>query len=201
MILNWKTLREEAPMTVQLIEIESKFTYDPAYHSLLNQFKREITSIEIERFFDDQGWYMTVYPGEFPGWIGVISDTAGNQIYNDPTSFEECRSRGHAKSLITVIAIKSMEEYLKQWIKDLIEGKNHGKHFKTTVLDTAFHVNDNSALLELSNLKYENLNQSGQEEVYLNEYVFLKNREGKAKVLKTPGNKITFPFLDMIVTV
>lgn len=119
MIINWKTLKEECPIAVQLIEKGTGFKYNAAYGTLLDDEKgtKQIAFSNLEGFFDNQGWFMSIYPVGFPLWNGIITDTQGGRVFNDQAQFYGVKSRNHAKTLIATIAIKYFNEALKSMIK------------------------------------------------------------------------------------
>lgn len=116
MILHWDSLKEDHPTAVSIIEGVTGFSYDPAYGVLMKE-KRAIEYANLEGFFDDHGWYMTVYPTEFPGWNGIITDRNGKRIFDGPEYFKDVKSRNHAKSLLAGIAIKMFDKT----VLDMIE--------------------------------------------------------------------------------
>ncbi len=189
MILPFKSLREECPVAIQVIEKSTGYTYAPAHGTLTHKDTREpITFPVLEGFFDEQGLLMSVYPTKFPGWNGVLSDFNGRQIHNEPASFATANSRNHAKSLIAGITIKVFEEMLKQMVAlpesylslertDLVETAKEKDLEEIELLDLSF---DARGLLTHS------------------DYAILKDGK-RAVVLKNA--KKDFPWIGMVINV
>ena len=186
MILHWKSLKEECLLAMQLIENTTGFKYNPAYQTFINETNDALSYAHIEGFFDDHGWFLTVYPLAFPNWNGVITDTTGKHLLNYPVQFEGVKSRNHAKSMLAGIAIKMFEEQCK----DLFKVPE-----KATVL-TKEHLKEHAVEKPIELIKYlDDLNPDGMGLMSVADFcgIQIGNR---IKVLK---NKEKLPFIDMII--
>jgi hypothetical protein len=185
MILNWKQLREECPLTLQLIEKKTGFIYNPAYQTLINDINDAIGFQHIEGFMDDHGWFLTVYPVDFPFWNGIISDTSGKQLFNNPDVFKGVTTRNHAKALLASTAIKYFEEQLKSM---LVIDKN------ATWLTDEHLIG--TAQIELDKIRLEHFTQDGLGLIETAEKIALLKRGDRAVVIK---NRDELPYIGMIL--
>ncbi len=185
-MLNWPTLKEECPMAIQIIEKESGYTFDPIY-GVLKKDNAQYGYSNLVRFFDDQGWYMSVYSLGFPNWNGVLSDTKGNQMLNDPTFFQQANSRSHAEGIMGAWALKAFEEELKKMFK---------LPDTATKLDRSFLI-ESAKEKELKDITFTDLNTDAHGlVVHANFAVLIDGKQ--AKVIKNIGK---LPFIDMIITI
>jgi len=176
MILHWDSLKEDHPTAVSIIEGVTGFKYDTAYGALMNEGK-PIDYAHMEGFMDDHGWYMTVYPTEFPGWNGIITDRNGTRIFDAPEVFRDVRSRNHAKSLLAGIAIKMFDKKVLE-ITEI--------HEDAVILDRS-HLVRGADTKSVDQLQYSDFNLDGQGlisgssmAVYMGDKqsVVIKNTEG-----------------------
>lgn len=185
MIIKWQEHIGTAPTTLQMIEKASGFIYSPAYGTLVKDGKA-IRSEDLYEVFDKFGWFAQVYyMGEF--WNGVICDSLGNMLYNDPASFiaADVRGRKHAESFILGILIDHYEQAIKQMIKwDSIK-----------VLEHADAVVDSSRVVAVDQLKPSDLNHKALEEMAVSEVFGIAD----GKMVKIIKSNKTFPWVDMVL--
>lgn len=187
MILHWKSLREECPLALQLIEKKTGFTYDAPYQTLTKE-NEGIGYHDLERFFDDHAWFMTVYPTQFPGWNGIITDSAGRHVFNDPATFANVKERNHAKSLIAGITIKYFEQQLQPMMR---------LGDKATVL-TDDHLIESARGKQMEHILPSDLTLEGQAELEVAGTCALK-RGNLAVIMKNKDSEL--PFIGMIITI
>lgn len=184
MTLHWSSLREECPLAIQLIEKRTGFIYDPAYGTMIKDNK-QLTYAHLEDFFDNHGWFMSVYPMQFPGWNGIITDTSGKKVFDDYQEFSEVRSRMHAKSLLAGITIKYFEEMVKTMM-DIPKG-----HTQLT----SVHVMSHALSKPIEQILLSDINLDGQGLAKMADLCILI-RDDKAKVMKQRYDKL--PYRDMV---
>jgi hypothetical protein len=188
MILPWIDLIEECPLAMQLIEAKTEFKYSPIYGVPLNEDQTPIRHEHLERFFDDQGWFMTAYPAEFPGWNGVITDTQGQYVFSDPAHFSDVKSRNHAKSLLAGIAIKCFQKRLME----IIEIPENAYY-----LDAEESLIDSAQDKDLKDIVASDLTFDAEGLVKMNDFVVLK-KDKKILVIKS---NLKLPLPGMVISV
>lgn len=183
MTLHWSSLREECPLAIQLIEMRTGFIYDPAYGTMIKDNK-QLTYAHLEDFFDNHGWFMSVYPMQFPGWNGIITDTAGRRVFDDHVQFSEVKSRIHAKSLLAGIAIKYFEEQVRAMLS-----------LQDQTQLTSEHLLAHAVGKPLEQLRSSDLTLDGRGLLQTSQ-LCLMVRGDQVKVMKQRYDKM--PYLDMV---
>jgi hypothetical protein len=184
MIFNWSDHKANYPLAIQTLKEATGFTYEPAYGTLFKDGKA-ITYPEVEGFFDEQGWFLTLYPTEFPGWNGIITDGNGKQIFNDPSSFSLVKSRNHGKALLCGVAIM----YFEDMLKTMLATKKSPLRLKYSDL------NEQGKDKGVEEIQIDDITLDAKGLVTYSDNAIIDLHDGKSKFLKVKSKGFPFPGL------